>query len=266
MATDVLPGARAGVPDAAWAFHQAGEQSAAGGPTVLEQVQPGRHRGAVEVLRPRCAGRRRLDGGWLRGGAGRRRTDTEEGPQDEGAVLGVLAAVLPAATDSADGPGRSSTSTTRIRTMFTTSAAIRVWFLSEVCVGQWRTRAMTQRPVTRCTVSWAATSVGLSMGAEEAIAAAADDHRIRAVVAEDAGTSTFADATSAFCTSAEAIMLLALWLTFTRGPAQRCHTKAVVVLCTELRLSGGIHSRGPSSHFPVGGSVDRQEHHCQSLA
>jgi hypothetical protein len=37
------------------------------------------------------------------------------------------------------------------------------------------------------------------MGAEEAIAAAADDHRIQAVVAEDAGTSTFADATSAFC-------------------------------------------------------------------
>jgi hypothetical protein len=36
------------------------------------------------------------------------------------------------------------------------------------------------------------------MGAEQAIAAAADDHRIRAVVAEDAGTSTFADATSVF--------------------------------------------------------------------
>ena len=33
--------------------------------------------------------------------------------------------------------------------------------------------------------------------------------------------------------------------------------------CTELRLSGGIHSGGLSSHFPVGGAVDRQEHHCQ---
>ena len=101
------------------------------------------------------------------------------------------------------------------------------------------------------------------MGAEEAIAAAADDHRIRAVVAEDAGTSTFADATSVFCTSAEAIMLPALWLTFTSADLLSDATPKRSSYLHWLRLSGGIHSRGPSSHFPVGGSVDRQEHHCQ---
>jgi hypothetical protein len=48
--------------------------------------------------------------------------------------------------------------------------------------------------------------------------------------AEDAGTSTSADATSVFCTSAghhAASFLADLHL---RGPAQRCHTTAVVVL------------------------------------
>jgi hypothetical protein len=102
------------------------------------------------------------------------------------------------------------------------------------------------------------------MGADEEIAAAADDHRIRAVVAEDAGTSTFADATSVLCTSAEAIMLPAVWLTFTSADLLSDATPKRSSYLHWLRLSGGgIHSRGPSSHLPVGGSVDRQEHHCQ---
>jgi hypothetical protein len=41
------------------------------------------------------------------------------------------------------------------------------------------------------------------------------DDEVGAVVAEDAGTSTFDDATTVCCTPTEAFMLPALWMTFT---------------------------------------------------
>jgi hypothetical protein len=56
-------------------------------------------------------------------------------------------------------------------------------------------------------------------------------------------------------------MLPALWLTFTSADLLSDATPQRSSYLHQLRLSGGSHSRGPSSDFPVGGSVDRQEHH-----
>ena len=58
-------------------------------------------------------------------------------------------------------------------------------------------------------------------------------------------------------------MLAAVWLTFNSADLLSDATPKRSPYLHQLSLSGGIHSRGPSSHLPVGGSVDRQEHHCQ---
>ena len=61
-------------------------------------------------------------------------------------------------------------------------------------------------------------------------------------------------------------MLPAVWLTFTSADLLSDATPKRSPYLHQLRLSGGIHSRGPSSVFPVGGSVDARSTTARSLA